>query len=55
MTSFNNGYNTSALVDQELNMDQLEVIQGGLTETIDPMIYLDVINKLGNAIIELLN
>lgn len=55
MTSFNNGYNITELVDQELNFDQLKIIQGGLTETIDPMIYLDLILKLGNAINRLLN
>tara|TARA_B100001939_G_C16928145_1_gene612698 strand:+ start:260 stop:436 length:177 start_codon:yes stop_codon:yes gene_type:complete len=55
MTSFNNGYNITELVDQELNFEQLTIIQGGLTETIDPIIYLDIILKLGNAINKLLN
>jgi len=29
MTSFNNGYNTTELVDQELNFDQLQAINAG--------------------------
>ena len=28
-TSFNNGYNTTELVDQELNFDQLQAINAG--------------------------
>ena len=43
MTSFNNGYNTTELVDQELNFDQLQAINAGAAS--------DDVMEVGNTMV----